>query len=348
MLYDSNDEKDLEKSFIDKTKLLEYVTEEDIFELVFEYKPVIDEYVISPFRVDNNPGCYFSYRPNGKLCFVDFANNMTINGINMSNIDCFDAVQVYFNFSNFYTTLEYIYRKLILDQKITIKPKDKIVYYKKRRTEILIKTRNYQRRDKNFWESYGISKQNLIDDKVFPVSHYLIKNSKHGDYYKELDTMCYAYTDFENDKKKLYLPYANHKFRFITNCGASDVGGINNLPQTADKLIITKSYKDYRVFKNLSLNVIWFQNEGMFPNESILRSLCNRFTNIIIFFDNDTTGIQSSHKFRNILNTWYESKANSIYLPQQLLRHKVKDVSDFYKSYGKKLLISHLQKVNVL
>ena len=66
---------EFERGFINKKKILEYVSEEQIFELVFGFEPVECEYVESPFRDDRNPGCWFQYCPSGKLRFVDFANS---------------------------------------------------------------------------------------------------------------------------------------------------------------------------------------------------------------------------------------------------------------------------------
>ena len=45
----SEDEK---RGFIDKDDILKYVSEEDIFELVFGFKPKEFDYVTSPFRND--------------------------------------------------------------------------------------------------------------------------------------------------------------------------------------------------------------------------------------------------------------------------------------------------------
>ena len=43
------------KGFIDKDEILKYVSEEDIFELIFGFKPVEYERIVSPFREDNIP-----------------------------------------------------------------------------------------------------------------------------------------------------------------------------------------------------------------------------------------------------------------------------------------------------
>ena len=56
--------------------------------------------------------------------------------------------------------------------------------------------------------------------------------------------------------------------------------------------MITKSYKDYRVLRNLGVNVTWFQNEGAFPDN--LDDIINDYKDVIVFFDNDFTGLAAS------------------------------------------------------
>ena len=94
------------------------------------------------------------------------------------------------------------------------------------------------------------------------------------------------------------------------------------------QLMITKSYKDYRVLRNLGVNVTWFQNEGSVPNN--LKKIINGYKDVIIFFDNDYTGLEASEKLVNIIG----NKAREIYLPIPLLEEGIKDASDMYLKKG--------------
>src|SRR4029077_4179226 len=83
----------------------------------------------------------------------------------------------------------------------------------------------------------------------------------------------------------------------------NDVGNYNNLPPEGELLIITKSYKDHRVLRNVGYNnVIWFQNEGCIPDRWILNNLVRRFKRIIVLFDSDYSGTMAAIKLCNILN----------------------------------------------
>lgn len=343
-----------ERGYINKEKILEYVTEKEIYELVFGFQPEQYQYVTSPFRDDNNPGCWFSFDPNkNQLRFIDFGNYDNIQGIKMSNIDCFNAVQIYYKLPNFFQTLNFIKEKLIKGKNLSRKTisventfKEKT---KKRKVLIEFTPKLYKPIDGRFWSPYGITKENLIEDKVFSVLSYKLYNTKNGDFFKRVNFPCYCFTDFKESRKKLYIPYKKGAKRFITNCIADDVGGYNSLPDFGKQLIITKSYKDWRVLKNQGINTVWFQNEGMIPSYEILIDLCRRFEKILVFFDNDEPGIKAGRKVVTHLNTLYKNKAFQIYLNPNLLKsHYISDPSDLYKKKSEKHLKMFLQKNNII
>lgn len=330
-----------ERGFISKEDILKYVTEEDIFELVFGFKPVEHEYVTSPFRIDKTAGCWFETDMiNGKLRFRDFAYGT-------KPLDCFDAVQDYYKLPNFYKTLEFIKAKLIDGKDIKhtikhIKPTERVAVVKKE-VKIFISTRDFNKRDKRYWEKYEITRQNLIDDKVFPVQKYKLLDTKRGNFISRVYDICYAYTDFNLGKKKLYRPFQKGKAKFLTNCKANDIGGINSLIPYGRQLIISKSYKDFRVLKNQGLNVLWFQNEGMFPSKDILLNLVERFYNVIVFFDNDEPGIIAANKLTKLINSSFPRKAKSLCLPVKLLQENIKDPADLIAKKGRNVLQQFLK-----
>ncbi len=334
---------ELQKDFISKDKILKYLSQEQIFKMVFGFMPVVDEYVISPFREDNEAGCWFSYDGNGVLKFTDFANSDVITGINMMNIDCFNAIQVYYKLPNFYKTLEFLKDRIInekLQKEVAIlRPESK-----KERVKISIKSRSFTLKDKRFWQSYGISKQNLIRDKVLPVKVMRLLNTKNGDIIQRLDKTCYAYTNFPEHRKKLYFPFEKGYKRFITNCTQDDVGEILSLPMVADTLVISKSYKDCRVLKNMGYHSVWIQNEGMIPSNEILIALGKRFKHIAVFFDNDKAGIEAGKKLTKKINILHRFKAFHVYLPEELNKERgISDPSDMYKKKGPKHLANFLK-----
>ena len=346
----------VDSGFISKGKILEYVSEKDIFELVFGFKPEEFEYVTSPFREDMSPGCWFEVDLNtNKLRFTDFADSRIIRGVKMMNIDCFDAVKIYYDLPSFYKTLEFIKAKLIDGKDI----KHDIVVHKavthqkrvdKKKVKILISTRDFYLPDKCFWlDRYGITKENLIEDKVFPIRKFKLINTKSGDHTFRTEDIAYAYTEFKSGNKKIYRPYKKDNKKFITNCNADDIGGMNTKVKSGRLLIITKSYKDYRVLRNLGLNVRWLQNEGMFPKSTDFWDLLNNFDKVIVFFDNDEAGIKAMETLVLLINERLNNnKAEGLHLPVTLLEKGITDPSDMVHKINEKELINFLKSKKIL
>ena len=338
------------KNFLDKEKILEIVDEDTIFELVFGFKPVEFELITSPFRVDNRPGCWFEYSFSGRLKFIDWASEYYINGTKVVSMDCFDAVKMYFDLPNFYETLHFIYTHLIQGKELTAekakKKERKVRKKEKGTTTILIETRGFDARDAIFWKRYGISSEMLKRDKVFALSKYKILSSSGTSKLIRTFGISYAYTDFQESKKKIYSPYSSKKGKFITNCGKDDIGGLRVLSETGNKLVISKSYKDWRVLKNQKVDSIWFQNEGMFPTVFTLFPIFARFKEIIIFFDNDRAGKNASLNLENYLkNMGCTLPIRSVSLPDH---SRIKDPSDLVSYEGEKRLKEFLLNVQIL
>lgn len=310
--------------FLDVGEILSLVTEEEIFSLVFGFEPEEYQRSHSPFRQDNNPDCYFEVDPNkGKLMFIDFAGDRR-------HSDCFDAVRDYYNLPNFYQVLLFIKANLIdgktrtqLEQKVKVKKN-------KPKTGLIFKSRYFIECDKTFWSKFKIRRAHLIEDKVFPVSKYQLQKDGKGVTINSY-TPTYAYTEFESGNRKLYFPYKKD-LKFLTNCTQNDVGGLHNVDHFSDTLIITKSYKDYRVIYNQGYNVIWFQNEGMIPEDEILINIIKigKYRKIYVLFDNDDAGVRAVIKVSEYLRSCYFVQGDVIplHLPLALLKEGIKDPAD--------------------
>src|SRR5690606_38600971 len=98
--------------------------------------------------------------------------------------------------------------------------------------------RLFDNRDKLFWQKYEISSDNLVEDKVVPTKIYS-GTSRKGELFSFIPAdICYSYTEFDNDRVKIYRPYADKKAKWLTNCKSNDVGSINHLPYTGELLVI--------------------------------------------------------------------------------------------------------------
>ena len=200
-------------------------------------------------------------------------------------------------------------------------------------------------KDKEFWSQYEISREQLQQDGVIPIDIYKSTSRRGEPFVIRTFDLMYAYTDFPNEKVKIYRPYGNKEEKWFTNCTQNDIGSIEHLPISGNRLIISKSYKDCRVIRNQSLDSVWFQNEGMIPSPTILKSLCKRFDEVIIWFDNDNAGIQAAKLVASHINSLYPRKVKIIYLDSSRLEDNIKDPSDLISKKGKPLPIKGWRKL---
>ena len=316
-----------------KDFILKNYSQEDIFSIVFGDLVFKDKVICSPFRKDNQAGCWFEYYKD-KLRFVDF-------GDVKHHRDCFNAIQDTYNV-NLQKACELIYNffefGIIPDKGVNFISERKNRIFKnitkKNNFDILYKKRVFNTQDKLFWQPYGIKRQQLVEDNIFPIIWYKTKGFNPTDFVIRPLDIAYAITGFISNNIKIYVPLSsNKKMKWFTNCNQNDIGNLSKLPVVGKNLIITKSYKDCRVIRNQNYDSIWFQNEVSLPTEKILYDLSLRFSNIYIFFDNDNTGKAFTEKttqvFKNI-----GKEIKSIEIEKQ----NIKDPSQLVKDLGEQVL----------
>ena len=273
--------------------ILHNYNQEEIFRIPLGHYPRLGEYITSPFREDSNAGCRFEWYGD-KLFFVDFGDIIT-------HRDCFNFLRDFYGFKSISQISEFIVSyfddTVNYPQGLTTESCCR-PHIKKEHCSILFHSKPFIEADRLHWSQFEIKKAHLIEDSVFSLSMYKIYTPEKDKWttFRPID-LSYAICGFD-ERCKIYNPYKKGKFKWITNCVANDVGGFSNLT-FGSVLIITKSYKDYRVLKNQGYHVVWFQNEGMFPSDEILLNIAGRYDNIYILFDNDTSGIQAALKLQD-------------------------------------------------
>ena len=78
------------------------------------------------------------------------------------------------------------------------------------------------------------------------------------------------------------------------------------------------------------------QSETQFISDTILEDLKQRFEKIVLLFDADLCGVH----YTNVLRRKYDFLIPCI-IPR---RYKAKDISDFYKKYGREDTIEFIKK----
>lgn len=321
---------------LNEEEILKRVSQEEIIEMAIGYKPVAYQRILNPLKKnDTRPGAWFEWY-NGKLFFQDFGDNPT-------HRVCIRFIADFYNvsFSDALRLINTHFELGLGNQESMKKPKpvvfhnphqNQIQHVNKQRTDVIYKPRAFNITDKKFWfDRFGITRQQLIDDEVTGVIWYKFYSVKHNKWVviRPRD-IAYAFTEFKQHVK-VYRPLSpDPKGKWLSNCDENDIGGLKHLPSQGSVLTISKAYKDHRVLKNQNLpNTIWFQNEGCVPSEKIIVNLCERFPRIYIFFDNDEAGIKAALKLSEIFNSYSAGTAFPIHLPESLhTKHHIKDPSD--------------------
>jgi len=326
--------------FISIDEVFSYITQEEIFEAQLGYCPKEDEKYFSPYRKDNNPGCFFSYNDNGYLYLFDFPKRGQYKyNIHLMNTNCFNCVQLVQGIPNFQDALKYIYYNFCTGKKRRV---NKTTTRKRKvsRSKILPLFRKFDNRDKIFWKRLDISSDQLKQDNYLPVSHYKIIKEDNIHLFDVRREVVYCDNSFTSGNKKIYFPY-RRKERFFTNCTENDIGFFQYLPDTGKKLIVTKAYKDARILRNSGLEATYLSNEGCFPD--LMEDLALRFEEIIVLFDNDIAGLMASQALCGKLSS-YTSNYRAVFTPD--FNGRTTDVSDLY-IYSKKeyLKFIHLELI---
>ena len=77
---------------------------------------------------------------------------------------------------------------------------------------------------------------------------------------------------------------------------------------------------------SLGISAIAPNSENLFLTENQFSKLKKRFKKLVLFYDNDLPGIHNMNKIRKNFDI------NVVWIPRH---YNAKDISDFYKTYGK-------------
>lgn len=375
---------------VNKNHILNKVSQVTIFATYFNISPETIQYCIdsgnlicSPIREDIHPSFGFRYDNRGRLKGKDFAGYFWG--------DCFDAAAFVIsrlenrriniaNKGDFIHVLKHImitHKQFFYggeqDKTLTDAIKLSIDSIRKKKPNIELVVRDWNKYDEEYWQQFGVNLIYLNRNFVYPVDQYYIERNVNPEpkYYYDTKDPCYAY--LLGHKKgylpsiKLYFPNRPHgSTRFITN--ANHLEGIYNLYYNDyDYIVLTKSTKD-----RLSLGCTWdslslgYSKQPLkvgfinIPHETYrlrefeytwMISKLNFDGKLISLMDNDRTGLEEAQWLRKTYNI------QPIIIPKELgakdfaeLRSKyditqitnfIKDTLEFL-NYGKdEKLIQH-------
>lgn len=161
--------------------------------------------------------------------------------------------------------------------------------------------------DREFWyDGGGISVKTLNLFNVLPATHYWLRNSKtEVGFIASEESPTYIYLpdkslDIKGYKRKVYNPFKQegkwHNSLPNTACLA-----LHTLPAYGNTLLIQTSLKDtmtcFELFKDEDIWNVDLFSESKFLSNELFLTLQRRFKRIIIFGDNDTTGVRQATQF---------------------------------------------------
>lgn len=293
----------------------------------------------NPLRIDKHPSLSFRYYGDKLIC-RDFADGR-FRG------DVFEVVGYILNKNcKVSNDFNYICNDIILKCLKDIKNNIEFniseqEHINKKNLIISFDIRTPNKLDYNYWEQYGIKKEN-INTKLFVVDRYKLNDWQTPYRYSGSDP-CYAYNVNPN-KYKLYFPYRNkHKMKFITN-NKCPIECLHQLVNT-DYIVLIKGYKDKilceQICKEKGINNILFlpaASETIVLPEDIYNILISHSNSKKIFtiFDTDAAGINAAQSLQSkygIIPIYFTNTFKS------------KDPSDMVKDYSYRKVFQHFDNV---
>ncbi len=279
----------------------------------------------SPLRNDRNPTASFYRDRRGRLIMKDFSG--AFSG------DCFSVVMEKFQCS-YYMALQIVANDFgIIRRKDLKKNYPKIEYSgikfeEKESAKIQIQTRDFNKKELDWWLSYGITKQTLEKFRVYPVDKAWLNDQL---FYQNVDNkLVFGYYGGIKDGNELWRLYfvGRKTYKFISNWKGNQIQGIHMLNKTGgDYIVITKALKDCMTLYEYGIPAIAPCSENQFVTKDQYEWLKSHFKHIYLLFDNDLPGVHAMNKFHKEFPDLICLKLN---------REDAKDISDYRKTFGYK------------
>lgn len=179
-----------------------------------------------------------------------------------------------------------------------------------------------------YWNGYGITEEVLNRYGVQSLKEYR-SETKDGKAFGFTSTPAEPMFGYAGKwGVKVYRPKSDIRFVYGGHTGDNYCFGLEELPPKGDTLFLTGGEKDVLTLAAHGFHAICFNSETSVIPTKIIRKLVYRFKHIVLLYDVDKTGLESSEKHRQQLT---EYGVKRLVLP--LTGEKTdKDVSDYFKA----------------
>lgn len=310
------------KPTITKKYLLEKQSQETYMEY-YTGIPIKKGLFRSPFREDKSPTCSYWKNKSGDLILKDFSGQFYGNFISvvMEKYSCtyYMALQIIAN------DFGYIENKKLVKNEKPIKIV-KEEFKDNGPADIRVQVQDFTEFELDWWLQYGITPDILKKFKVFSCKTVFL-NGQIFKFSSKKHPMFGYYRGKSGDTElwRIYFPN-KYPIRFLSNWKSIMIQGAQQLPKFGDLLVVTKSMKDVMTLYSMGITAIAPNSENLFLTENQFEKLRIRFKHMVLFYDNDRAGKAMMAKIRRTFGI------DCLMIP---LHYKVKDISDFYKKYGR-------------
>lgn len=180
--------------------------------------------------------------------------------------------------------------------------------------DIRIKPREFKADDFEWWNTWNVSKQILIDYRVSPLYSYWLTPSQRVPVFAP--KFSYVYRIY--NRYQLYFPTKPKGKKFRMDLGEEHVLGVQQLKFNSDTLIITKSYKDVMCLRSFGYEAISPRSENTPLPAKAFDWINAHYKKVYVLFDND-----GKHRAE-----WYPYP--HIFVP---IESGSKDISDFTRDH---------------
>lgn len=286
----------------------------------------------NPLYEDSKASCnVYLDRKSGTYKIKDFGND-DYSG------DCFFFVSKLKglncnNSADFVEVLKIIDRDLSLGlangNPIPIKPKTSTVLPQPERKQrpYSVLEQKFTLKELGYWEQFGITSETIAQYKVCSVKEFKSENNE-GIPYAITSSATEPVFGYKNKRYiKLYRPFSKIRFLYGGDIGENYCFGLEQLPSKGDTVFITGGEKDVLSLSSKGFYAICFNSETVNIPTGIIHKLSFRFKHIILLYDVDKTGVESSAKHEKQLS---EYGVKRLLLPLSGSKEE-KDISDYFR-----------------
>ena len=186
---------------------------------------------------------------------------------------------------------------------------------------------NFSAKELSFWEQYGVTADILKIYKVVSLKEFRSENSEGKPFTLTVldNEPIFAYQG--KRYVKIYRPFSEIRFLYGGNLPDNYCFGLEQLPAKGDTLFITGGEKDVLSLVAKGFHAICFNSETSNIPQNIIKKLSYRFKHIILLYDTDKTGLESSAKHAQQLS---DLGMKRLVLPLSGTKQE-KDISDYFK-----------------